>query len=189
MLQISLIFSSTHFDWSVRGLVYCCQHGTRCSFLYLFPWLMRFSPYKDSLWPCHRVMDCIVLFSQEEKRGRDWWKEGKTEGGKERGRKESGALQQWRTWQLSASQKDCAEHLLLSPPPLQPPHYLSIYHKAARSNVCSSQASHMEGERQEGGGSEERKKGEERDRLHVWESRKWRGSEHSSCMYASMICW
>lgn len=31
--------------------------------------------------PCHRVMDCIVLFSQEEKGG--WWKEGGKERGKE----------------------------------------------------------------------------------------------------------
>lgn len=170
MLQISLILRSTQFEWSVRGLVCCCQHGTHCSFLYLFPWPMRFSPYKDSLCLTVSLRDGLhsPLLSGRRKRG-GWWKEGGKEGGKEwgsewvrEGRKRTGAVQQWRTWQLSAGQKDCAEHLLLSPTPLQPPHYLSIYHKAARSNVCSSQDSHREGRREEGGGEarKERREGE-----------------------------
>lgn len=109
--------------------------------------------------PCHCVMDCIVLFSQEEKGGMVERRRERTEWEREEA-EWCGAVQQWRTWQLSAGQKDCAEHLLLSPTPLQPPHYLSIYHKAARSNVCSSQDSHREGGWREGGsGSKERKKG------------------------------
>lgn len=83
MLQISLILSSTQFDWSVRGLVYCCQHGTWCSFLYLFPRPVRFSPYKDS--PCPTVSPCDGLHSPlllgRESGG--WWKEGRKEVGKE----------------------------------------------------------------------------------------------------------
>lgn len=34
-----------------QGLVCRRRRGTGCSFLYLFPWLVRFSPYKDSLCP------------------------------------------------------------------------------------------------------------------------------------------
>lgn len=194
MFQISLILTA-QFEWSVRGLVCCCQHGTRCSILYLFPRPMHFSHIKTVyVRPCQRVMDCIVLFSKEEKGG-GWWKEGRKrrrERRSERRRKRSGAVQQWRTWQLSAGQKDCAEHLLLSPTPLQPPHYLSIYHKAARSNVCSSQDSHREGVGEwgkEGRIARKERREREKDRLHVWESWKWWGSKWSSCVCISKICW
>lgn len=137
-----------------------------------------FSPYKDSV--CPTLSRCDGLHS------RLLWERVRGDGGKKRGkervreRKRRGAVQQWRTWQLSAGQKDCAEHLLLSPTPLQPPHYLSIYHKAARSNVCSSQDWHREG----GAGmrSKRKKDGKERDRLHVTRSTKWRGSKWSSCV-------
>lgn len=80
MFQISLILTA-QFEWSVRGLVCCCQHGTRCSILYLFPRPMHFSHIKTVyVRPCQRVMDCIVLFSKEEKRG-DGGKKGGKEGG------------------------------------------------------------------------------------------------------------
>ncbi len=108
--------------------------------------------------PCHCVMDCIVLFSQEENGGMvEIRKERRRERMSERGRKWSGAVQQWRTWQLSAGQKDCAEHLLLS----QRPFNLlitcqSITRQPDQMSAAARARTGREGRRR---GSGERKKG------------------------------
>lgn len=130
---------STRFDWWLWGPVCCCQHGTSCFSIYFHGRCV--SPYKDSLCPTVSSRDGLHRPLRKRRRGGRVERRKERMSERERARKRSAAVQQWRTWQLSAGQKDCAEHLLLSPTPLQPPHYLSIYHTAARSNVCCGQDS------------------------------------------------
>lgn len=191
MLQISLILSSTQFDWSVRGLVCCCQHGTGCSFLYLFPWPMRFSPYKDSLCPTVSPRDGLhsPLLSGRERGG--WWKEGRKERGKEWVREGGSGVVRCSS-EGHGSLALAKKTVLNTCSCLQRPFNLlitcqSITRQPDQMSAAARTRTGREGGKREGEWGKKEEK--EKDRLHVWESRKWRGSKWSSCVCISKICW